>query len=141
MEPMAWWQSLLITLATGLGTVLIGLLGRALNKLFNYLAEKSNLAFLGRVDETMMAIVTDLYNTEVEALKAAAADGKLTAEEKAMLKTKAVDSLKSWLGPKGVGELGKIFNGSADAALAAHVEKAVTIAKNAGKLAKKSDPQ
>ncbi|HET6496685.1 MAG TPA: hypothetical protein VFH61_15115, partial [Thermoleophilia bacterium] len=76
----------------------------------------------------------------VEALKAASADGKLSADEKVHLKQIAVASLKSWLGPKGMAEIGKIFNGSTEAAIAAHVEKAVTIAKNAGKMAKSANP-
>ena len=138
--PMKWWESVLITLATALGGVILNYLRKGLNALFDMLAEKTKLTFLANVDEVVMDVVTDLYAVEVEHAKKAAADGKLTAEEREKFKTIAKDRLSSWLGPKGLAKLSEIFSGQSDMVLAAKIEKAVTVAKNAGKAARASDP-
>lgn len=130
---------MLVALFVGLGGVAIEFLRRGLNKLFDHFAESSKLAFLARVDDLMMDVVTDIYNSEVEAVKAATADGKLSADEKARFKQIAVDRLKGQLSTDGLGKLVGLFGEAANDALAAKVEKAVTAAKNAGAV-KKLDP-
>jgi hypothetical protein len=62
-----------------------------------------------RVSSVIADTVRALIQTEAEALKAAAADGKLTKEDAAMLKQKAVETVKAHLSPK---ELAKHVKGS-----------------------------
>jgi hypothetical protein len=134
-----WWHMLLVDVLIGLGAVAMGLLGRALTVVFDWLAERTKLSFLARVDDAAMDIVTDLYAKEVEHAKKAKADRKLTKEEREKFASIAAVSLKSWLGTKGLAQLGKIFSGSAEDAIKAKIEKAVAVSKNAGKLARGSE--
>lgn len=136
-EPMAWWVQALIALASAFGTALLGLLGRLLNKAFDYLAQKSKLAFLGEVDEFLMGYVTLLYNTEVEHAKKAAADGKLTDEEKKRFSAIPVERAKEYFGWD---RLSKVLGAGAEDLLASRVEKAKTVATNAGKAARVANP-
>jgi hypothetical protein len=90
-------------------------------------------------------IVLEVFQTYVEALKAARADGKLTAQEKAHAKTQALDKLKTRLGwwklvQLGGGLLARVFPGSSWASkledlLSGSVETAVAEAKREGKTA------
>ena len=134
-----WWHLVLVDVLIGFGAIVLGLLGRALTVAFDWMAEKTKLSFLARVDDALMDIVSELYTTEVEHAKKARSDGKLTQEEKDRFKTLAAEGLKQWMGTKGLAQLGKIFNGSAEHAIKAKIEKAVAVSKNAGKLARGSD--
>jgi hypothetical protein len=135
--PIPWWGQALIALASTFGTALLGLLGRLLNQAFKYLAEKTRLAFLGEVDEFIMGYVTLLYNTEVEAAKDAAADGKLTEEEKQKFAAIPVELAKEHFGWN---KLSKALGAGAEGWMASRVERGVTVAKNSGKAARASAP-
>lgn len=130
MQDTPVWMELLVPFASVLATALAGLLARLLSKLADDAAEKTNLRFLARVDDVIMDVVTDSLQTKVRQLKAAAADGKLTEEEKAELKSLPVDAVKKHFNMK---LLGKLFGGEdlVDEALARKVEKAVLGAKSA----------
>lgn len=132
-SEMPWWGQMLVATAGVVGTALLGFLGRLLNQAFDYLAKKSKLTFLANVDEVVMGYVTKLYNEEIRHVKAAAADGKLTKEEKKRFAKIAVEQAKEHFGYK---TLGQVFGSKVDDALGSRVEKAVTIAKNAGKAVK-----
>jgi hypothetical protein len=134
------WVSVLIGLASVLGTALLALLKWALGKLFDFFAEKSKLVFLAQIDEVLMGIVTDLYNTQVEHWKNANEDGKLSDAEKARAKDLAVESLKAVFDPEKLEALFNAAGGDLDKALGARVELAKTAAQNAGKAARKVDP-
>lgn len=129
------WASFLITLAGIVGAALLALMKWALSKLFDYLAAKSKLIWLAQVDEYLMAIVTDLYETQITHWKKANADGKLTKEEKEHAKLLAIESLKRAFDPD---LLDKLF-GDGDEQLAnigKRVELIKTRAQNAGKAAR-----
>src|SRR5262245_55894757 len=85
-----WWAALLIGLATTLGPILIGLLGRWLHKLTESAAERSKLDFLRGLDELAIGVVTELFQVGLKAAKQAAPDGKLTAQQKAEAKRGAI---------------------------------------------------
>jgi len=57
---------------------------------------------LVRLNSAAFSAVTEVYQSTAEALKAGAADGKLSDEDKARVKQTAIDSVKSYLGPKGI---------------------------------------
>lgn len=83
---------------------------------------------LVRLDDAVLAAVREVHQVTVEALKAANADGKLTPEEKAQVKAKAIEAVKSHLGMKGLGELAKVLGLGGDAVekmLSTRVEAAV----------------
>lgn len=130
-----WWVDLLAVVGSLLGSMLLW----AGKKLVDWLTEQNKRAWLGRLAELAVRIVVDLYNTMVEAAKDAAADGKLTQAERDRFKRLAVDRLRSWIGPKGLKAIVWAAGAnpeSLDQILAAEIESAVTVAKNAGKAAR-----
>jgi hypothetical protein len=134
-----WWGQLLITAGSAFGSLLLALGARYLGKLTSYLAEKTKLGFIANVDEVLMGVVTDLYNTQVEHWKAAAKDGKLTDQEKAQAKALALAWAKRLLDWEHV----EAVFGKADAedALKQRIELAVTKAQLAGSAAGKKGPR
>lgn len=83
---------------------------------------------LVRLDDAVLAAVREVQQVTVEALKIASADGKLTPEERAQVKAKAMEAVKSHLGMKGLAELAKVLGLSGDAIermLSTRVEAAV----------------
>lgn len=83
---------------------------------------------LVRLDDAVVSAVRETQQVTVEALKAANADGRLTPEERAQAKQAALDSLKSHLGIKGLGELAKVLGlegGAIEKVLSSRVEAAV----------------
>lgn len=94
---------------------------------------------LRRLNETTWTVVLELQQTEVEALKAATdADGpggrKITPEEAADLKQKALDKLKDYLGAKGLTLLAKVLGLSGDGLdryLSGNIESVVRTNKDA----------
>jgi len=83
---------------------------------------------LVRLDDAVLAAVREVQQVTVEAIKAASADGKLTPDEKAQVKAKAVEAVKAHLGMKGLGELAKVLGLSGDAVekmLSTRIEAAV----------------
>lgn len=129
------WLQAIIALAGAFMTFVLEIARRYFGKLMDLAAEKTKLAFLAQLDEIVMDRVAELWQTEGEALKEAAADGKLTQAEKDGLKQKAVDWAMGWLDPQILIDL---FGTPAKAreAIGAKVDKHVVKAKNAGKMAK-----
>jgi hypothetical protein len=87
-----------------------------------------------RLDDTVLTVVREIHQVSVEALKAAAPDGKLTPEVKAMVKRSALDAIKKHIGPKGLGQLARVLgiDGEAvDKLIGTRVEAAVHDLKHA----------
>jgi len=83
---------------------------------------------LVRLDDAVFTAVKDMQQTVVEQIKAASADGKITDDEKKQIKEKALASVKSHLGTKGLAEAAAILGlgGSAlEGLLSSKVEAAV----------------
>jgi hypothetical protein len=83
---------------------------------------------LVRVDEAVYTAVKDVQQSVVEEIKAASADGKITDEEKKRIKERAITSVRSHLGPKGITEIGTILGldaGALEGFLSSKVEAAV----------------
>lgn len=127
MEDFTWWQDALIAIAGAGGTFILGLITKGITHGVEWLARKAKLAFLEELDDMAIAFVVDLYNSEVEAAKEAAKDGKLSPEEKARFKQIVIDKLTAHFGLR---KLWSMFRGNnLDSALSAVVEKAVTKSK------------
>ena len=83
---------------------------------------------LVRLDDAVLAVVREVQQVTVEAIKSGSADGKLTPDERARVKQAAIDSVKSHFGMKGISELAKILgleSGAVDKLLSTRVEAAV----------------
>lgn len=126
---LPWWAQVLVAVSGTAVTALVSLLGRALNQLFQLLAEKTKLAFLAQVDEHIMGYVSSVSQNEVAKLKAAAADGKLTPAEIAEIKAIPMDAAKELFGKKLAALLGSAD--AVDSFLASRVERAVVALKAA----------
>jgi len=139
-DPL-WVQVLIGLFITAGGTVLSGL-AWVLKRLFDWLAEKTKWTFMSRIDDLALVIVTDIYNRTVKKLKTDQG-GKLTEAQKATYWLEAKNSLRQWITPKGIARAVAILGGNdaADKYLGAVVNKAVTVAKNAGKAARNTSPQ
>lgn len=96
-----------------LGFVGVTGVGWLLVRLTQFISAKVSNAYLQgvlvRSSEVIFAVVKELCQTEADAIKLARADGKLTDDEKSNLKAVAVDTVKSYLGAKGLGELAKVL--------------------------------
>ena len=81
-----------------------------------------------RLDDAVLNAVREVQQAVVNEIKAARADGKLTAEERARVKDRAIESIRSHLGMKGLAELTEVLgleDGSVDKVLSSRVEAAV----------------
>jgi len=115
-----------------LSPVLLSALTWAAAKLAQLIRAKAQNEYLKgvlvRLDDAVFTAVKDLQQTVVGAIKDASADGRITDDEKRQIKEKALASVKSHLGTKGIGELAKILGleGSAlDGLLSSKIEAAV----------------
>jgi len=121
-------QVLVPVLATALGTVLIALANNA----SSYLKQRTNSNILKRyislLDSVVVDVVRGLNQSTVEAIKAAAEDGKLTKEEITMISAQALESVKNILGVRGIEVLRLVFE-DLDALIATKIERAVGEAK------------
>ena len=132
-----------------MNTALLGLLGplflwvfkKAAGKITdiigNFLEKKTQSQYVGdtikRLDETAMRVVKSVYQSYVSGLKNER-KGRLTADEKNNAMNLALAKLKSYLGPKGLEEVKKIFNlkdGAIDRLLGDTIEASVFNAKKA----------
>lgn len=127
------WESFLIDIFAGGGTILLGGIGWLLKKLFDFLAEKTKVGLLAQVDDYLLGIVTHLYNSQIEHWKTAKSDGKLTRAERDEAARLAIESAKQFFD---LDQLSKLFGQNVDSGIAQRVELAVTRAKNAGAAAK-----
>jgi hypothetical protein len=109
MEDIIHW--VIMTFGAAILSALTGILAKA----FQFLAEKVKIqkisSIIGRIDDLAIRVVGDVHQTYVKSIKASNADGKLTEEEKELAKKMALDKLKSYLGPKGLGELQWLITG------------------------------
>lgn len=81
-----------------------------------------------RLEDSVVTSVKELEQTVVEEIKSASADGKITPDEKKRIKEKALASVKSHLGTKGLAELATVLGldgGAIDGFLSSRVEAAV----------------
>jgi hypothetical protein len=81
-----------------------------------------------RIDHAVVTVVKDLQRTVVDQIKAASADGKITADERRRIKNAALDLVKSYLGAKGLRVLGDVLGlsgGALDDFLSSRIEAAV----------------
>jgi hypothetical protein len=81
-----------------------------------------------RLDNAVFAAVKEVQLLTVDAIKASAKDGRLSADERVQVKQAAVGAVKSHLGDKGLAELARILGLDTDATdrfVASHVEAAV----------------
>jgi hypothetical protein len=88
--------------------------------------------------QELRAVITEVHNTYVEALKAANEDGKLTDEERAKAKKMAIAKFKENWGIKGIKRMTKVLGigGSVDSWLGTQVEATLSDMKDAAKLPK-----
>ncbi len=123
---------------------LLALLGAwALKRLKDLIDAKvkneSAAGVLHRLTEYSAHVVADMYQRQVEAAKAAAADGKLTAEDAARFRAEAVAAVKDRLGPAGLRELADALGGQAgeklDDAVASSNEAAIAERRAVARLA------
>lgn len=87
-----------------------------------------------RLDDAVLTVVREIHQVSVDALKAAAPDGKLTPEVKAMVKRAALDAIKKNLGVKGLSQLVKVLGINTEAVdklIGTRVEAAVHDLKHA----------
>ena len=91
-------------------TLVLTLLGGYLTKVVaSKLKTEQQRSIALKFSELASDVVLELQQTTVDGLKAAAKDGKITAEEAADLKHLAVERLKLMLGPKGKASALKAF--------------------------------
>lgn len=137
-----WWHLALVDVFIGIGGIVLAFIGKNMGKLFDYLAEKSKLSFIARVDNLIMEVVMGIYADERAAMIAARSDGKITKEEKNKLKLIAIDRIKGLIGLDGLAKLTGLFTAEPvqlSLALSQKVESAITMWKNAGAV-RKPDP-
>lgn len=115
-----------------LSPVLLAALTWAAAKLAQFIRAKVGNEYLKgvlvRLDDAVFTAVKAIQQSVVEEIKLASADGKITDEEKRRIKDKALATVKSHLGTKGLAELAKILglDGVAlDGLLSSKVEAAV----------------
>lgn len=115
-----------------LSPILLSALTWAAAKLAEFVRAKAQNEYLKgvlvRLDDAVFTAVKDMQQTVVSAIKEASADGTITADEKKQIKDKALASVKSHLGTKGLVELAKILGlegGALDGLLSSKIEAAV----------------
>lgn len=87
-----------------------------------------------RLDDAVLAAVREVHQVTVEEFKAASADGRLTPEERARVKAKAIETVRTHLGTRGVAELAKVLgldDGGLEKVLSTRIEAAVYDLKRA----------
>ena len=88
--------------------------------------------YLKRLNETVYDVVTALNQNTVDALKEAAADGKLTEEEKETVFKQAVETTKAIMGETGLSLLSLVFE-DLNALIIAKIDATVGAVKTAPK--------
>jgi hypothetical protein len=83
---------------------------------------------LSRLDDAVFVAVREVEQVFVSLLKTASQDGSLTADERRQAKEAALQAARSYLGPRGLAELGKVLGmneDEVDRAIGSRVESAV----------------
>ena len=106
-------NDLLRAAAPSLATIVGSLLSVALGFLIKKLHRKTKSEYLSdliyRLEDTVRNVVRELQQTVVDGLKKRSADGKLTAEDAAEIRSEALAKVKSYVGPKGLAELARLL--------------------------------
>ena len=132
-----WYAPALDPLLSAVGLALAGLLswlaGEAIRWLRAQVSSQRTQEALVLLTEATEAAANEIGQSYVDALKASAADGKLTLDEATEARRKAVTKARDLLGEKGLATLDRALGGSTGAALeawlTAKVEQAVRVAK------------
>lgn len=97
-----------------LGSLLLALLSFGVAKLITLIQAKTKNEWLKgalvKATEAVFNAVHSVEQTMAAKFKEAAADGKITPEEAAQLKAAALESVKSYLGEKGLKELMSVLS-------------------------------
>jgi hypothetical protein len=107
-----------------------------------FVASRINSTRLGdmiaKTGQELRAVITEVHNTYVKALKDAGQDGEWTSKEKAEAKARAVAKFKENLGVKGIKRMTKVLgiSGAVDSWLGTQVEATLTDMKQQAKLPK-----
>jgi hypothetical protein len=113
------WSGVMVDVVQGLIPVLMAALAWAGVKIATWINAKTKNEYLKgvllRLNDAVLAAVRETEQTVVTQLKAAAADGKLTDDEKRDVKRAAFESVKAHFGSKGVAEVGQVLGLSEDA--------------------------
>ena len=120
----------LILLLTWVAKYLAALFEAKTNEVQENIKNKKVKEAINIVSEDAINIVLTLNQTIVEGLKAASVDGKLTVEEAAGIKTKALNMLKSTLTTDVRDTLGMVYS-DIDSYLETVIEKTVVQVKTA----------
>lgn len=122
-------EDIIIAILGLFGTVIMGFFTKALASAVGLLSSKvRNETLRGiveRLDDLVLKVVNEVYQTYVREIKNAREDGTLTEEEKAEAKRIAIAKLKEYLGPKGLTELHWLVTGNADDFLSTLIENTV----------------
>lgn len=109
-----------------LGIIIVAAIGAATRLLIAHTTNVRVQGVLGRLDVASEAAVRSVAQTEVDALKAATVDGKLTPEQAKAASERALAIVKANLGDKGLADLKKVLGVDDIAALiSTHNEAAV----------------
>lgn len=140
------WAQVAPTVLTIVSSALVAVLTWGANEVRKLIAAKVHneqlAGALTRLNDAVFAAVKEVEQTTAAALREANADGKITEEEKKQIKEAAITAAKSYLGPKGIGELVKVmgFNGDADERIAALVSGKIEAAVHDIKAASGEEP-
>lgn len=69
---------------------------------------------LVRLDDAVLAVVREVHQVTVEALKAATVNGKLPPAARESVKQAALNTIKSYLGARGIAELARVLGLSSE---------------------------
>lgn len=97
-------------LATAVGGVITALGARAVSVLKERSDTRKFDKYLDILNETIQDVVISLNQSTVNIIKEAAADGKLTEEEKQLIFQTAKDDIYGILGPKGIQILQTVYD-------------------------------
>lgn len=127
MTELPGWTELATTLAMMLAGYGLKLLREYLSKKGDEAAAKTGFTFLAKLDDVAMGVVMDLHNNLAREWKEASADGILTKEEKAKLRSTAINVIVEHFG---MNKLMSVFSNDEAAItrlVSNKVEKAVSL--------------
>lgn len=126
------WSRVMIEVVEALAPVLMAALTWAGLKVAGLINAKTKNEYLRgvflRLNDAVLAAVRETEQTIVAQLKTAAADGKLTDDEKRDVKRAALDSVKAHFGPSGMSDIAKTLDlgeDSLEKMISARLEAAV----------------
>jgi len=99
------WSSLALEALALVSTLLSALLAWVGGAVRRWLVSKTKSEVAGRVSDLAFQVVLEIQQTVAAKIREAAADGVITAEEKAAIKEAALDVLRSRVGAKGITEI------------------------------------